>query len=199
MRRAAKYSDQQILDAALELVAEDGAHAADVVAFAKRLGAPSGSIYHRFASRGLTLAKLWVRTVKHFQQGFLVALTQRDKRRAACSAKAHVLEWSGAYRSEVRTLAMYRRDDMIALWPGDLAEDISSLDDEVNEAVIRFSRSHFGALDAESVGKASFALMEIPFAAVLQSLSIDRRQSSWILETVVAVSMAALAVSSSNP
>lgn len=197
MGRAAKYSDQQILDAALELVAEDGAHAANVVAIAKRLGAPSGSIYHRFTSRDLILATLWIRTVKRFQAGFLDALAQHDTRHAARLAVMHVLGWTDAHRSEARILAMYRRKDLIALRPDDLGEDLSSLNDGVKDAVKMFARSHFGVADAETLGRVQLGLIEIPYAAVRQTLRGDR-VPSWLNETVIAASMAVLEARSSR-
>ena len=59
------------MDAAMRLVAEGGPNAATVAGIAGALGAPVGSIYHRFKSRDLLLARLWIRTVKRFQVGFL--------------------------------------------------------------------------------------------------------------------------------
>lgn len=197
MGRAAKYSDQQILDATLEIVAEDGAHAANVVAIAKRLGAPSGSIYHRFASRDLLLAALWIRTVKRFQAGFLDALAQHDTQHAGRLAVNHVLDWTGTHRSEAKILAMYRREDLIALWPDDLGDDLSSLNEGVKDAVTKFTRNHFGIVDAETLGRVQFALIEIPYAAVRHTLRGDQAPC-WLSETVVAASMAVLEIGSSD-
>ena len=70
MGRPPKFDSQQILDATALLIAEGGPEQATVASIAKRLGAPSGSIYHRFESRDLLLARLWIRTVHRAQQGF---------------------------------------------------------------------------------------------------------------------------------
>ena len=51
MSRPQKFSAAQILDTAATLVAADGPGAATIGAISARLKAPSGSIYHRFASR----------------------------------------------------------------------------------------------------------------------------------------------------
>lgn len=190
MGRAAKYTDQDVLDAALEIVAEEGASAATAVAIAKRLGAPSGSIYHRFASRDLILAALWVRTVRRFQRGFLEALAAEDTAQAVRRAVAHVLEWSATHRSEARILAMYRREDLLAQWPEELGEDLSSLNEDVKRAVRHFTTTHFGSADATSLGKARFALIELPYAAVRQWNRGE--QPPWLIESVTAASKAFL-------
>ena len=192
MGRRAKYTEQDILDAALELVAEDGTHAASVVAIAKRLGAPSGSIYHRFSSRDLILATLWIRTVKRFQQGFLEALTLHDTVQAARGAVEHIVTWTSAHRSEARILTMYRREDLITAWPDELGADLSSLNDEVTQAVIEFTRRHFNVVDAETTSKARFALIEIPYAAARHIIRNPQPPPSWLSQTVVAASLASL-------
>lgn len=191
MGRAAKYTDQDILDAALEVVSEDGAHAATAVAIAKRLGAPSGSIYHRFASRDLILATLWVRTVKRFQKGFLEALSHQEPTVAARTAVAHTLGWSTTYRREAKVLAMYRREELLALWPNELGGELATLNDSVKRAVIAFTTAYFGEANAETLGKTRFALIEIPYAAVRHLLGAEQ-MPHWLEHTVIAASLAAL-------
>lgn len=191
MGRTAKYTDQDILDAALGLVAEDGAHAATVVAIAKRLGAPSGSIYHRFVSRDLILATLWIRTVKRFQQGFLEAFSYEEPLIAARGAVVHTLQWSAAHRSEAKMLTMYRREDLIALWPDELGGELATLNNEVKRSVIAFTAAHFGQTTAETLGRTRFALIEIPYAAVRHIVG-GEQPPSWLEHTVTAASLAVL-------
>lgn len=191
MGRTAKYTDQQILDAALELVAEDGPHAASAVAIAKRLGAPSGSIYHRFASRDLILATLWIRTVKRFQHGFLDALATGDMRLAADRAVAHTLAWTLAHRDEATVLTMYRREVLIALWPDELGDELASLNDSVTTAIMHFTQRRFGAVTKETAGITRFALVEIPYAAARQLLA-SARPLPWLEPAALLASAAAL-------
>jgi AcrR family transcriptional regulator len=75
MGRPAKFNTEQILDATAQLVAEGGPGLATVAGIAERLGAPTGSIYHRFNSRDLLLARLWFRTVRRAQEGFVAAIS----------------------------------------------------------------------------------------------------------------------------
>lgn len=48
MGRAARYSEDGMLDAAAALLVDGGPPALTAVGVARRLGAPSGSVYHRF-------------------------------------------------------------------------------------------------------------------------------------------------------
>lgn len=192
MGRTAKYTDQDILDAALGLVAEDGAHAATVVAIAKRLGAPSGSIYHRFASRDLILAALWIRTVKRFQRGFLEALSCDEPLDAAMRAVSHVLQWSADHRREAKVLTLYRREDLGALWPEELGDELATLNDDVKHAVAAFAAAHYGQVDPATLGKAQFALIEIPYAAVRHIIR-GEPPPPWLENATIAASMAVLA------
>jgi len=75
MARPPRFTADHLLDAALELAAEGGPGAVTMAAVAKSAGAPSGSVYHRFADRPALLSALWLRTLGGFQQGFLAALT----------------------------------------------------------------------------------------------------------------------------
>lgn len=192
MGRTAKYTDQDILDAALLLVAEDGPQAASVVAIAKHLGAPSGSVYHRYASRDLILATLWIRTVRRFQEGFLAAFDSDDPLAAARAAVAHVLGWSAVHPAEARVLTLYRREDLIALWPEELGKELAALNDGVARAVTGFTCAHFGTVDKTALGRAQFALIDIPYAAARRIIDSGGRAPAWLEETTVAASLAAL-------
>jgi AcrR family transcriptional regulator len=118
--RPAKFDEDQILDAALRLVADGGPNAATIAAIADALGALVGSIYHLFRSRDLLLAKLWIRTVKRFQAGFLRALEADDLDAAALGAALHNLEWTREHPDEARVLLLYRREDLAERWPEEL-------------------------------------------------------------------------------
>lgn len=80
-------------------------------------GAPSGSVYHRFGSRDLLLAKLWVRTVTRFQAGFLSALDDDDLDEAAIGAALHVVRWAREHPHESTVLLMHRRSQLATDWP----------------------------------------------------------------------------------
>jgi AcrR family transcriptional regulator len=60
----------QILDATAAIVAANGPGAATIGAIGNMLKAPSGSIYHRFASRDVLLGRLWLSKAAFFQNRF---------------------------------------------------------------------------------------------------------------------------------
>jgi AcrR family transcriptional regulator len=67
MVRHAKLSEDSILLAAIELVAHCGVAAVSIAAIAGKAGAPTGSVYHRFDSRGAILARAWLRVKADFR------------------------------------------------------------------------------------------------------------------------------------
>ena len=66
MPAPAKFTRDEILDAAVEQIAAAGFSGASVASIARSIGAPSGSIYHRFASREHLIGALWVRTASRY-------------------------------------------------------------------------------------------------------------------------------------
>jgi AcrR family transcriptional regulator len=175
MARPAKYTEDQILDAAVRLVADRGPAAATVGAIAEALEAPVGSIYHRFASRDLLLARLWLRTVKRFQHGFLEALSGDDLDDAALNAALHCTKWVRGHRDEARVLLLYRHRDLLAGdWPEDLADDLAQLNADVDAAMRRHARRRFGRADARAMSRLTFALVDIPYAAIRRHLAAGK-------------------------
>ena len=63
-----------MLDAAGALLVAGGAHGLTASAVARSLSAPSGSVYHRFASRDHLAAALWLRTVERFDRDVVAGL-----------------------------------------------------------------------------------------------------------------------------
>ncbi len=60
MPRAPQFNETQILSATGRLIARHGPSGATIGAIARALGAPTGSIYHRFDSRDGLLAEVWL-------------------------------------------------------------------------------------------------------------------------------------------
>src|SRR4051794_21807450 len=110
----AKFSQGDFLAAALAILAEHGPSAVTVGSISERLSAPTGSFYHRFASRNVLLGELWLRTVLNFQQGLSAAIDAGDGLRAAL----HTPAWVREHLDEARLLLLYHRDDFVrGEWP----------------------------------------------------------------------------------
>jgi AcrR family transcriptional regulator len=164
--RPPKFGEDQIMDAAMRLVAEGGPNAATVAGIAGALGAPVGSIYHRFKSRDLLLARLWIRTVKRFQVGFLRALEADDLDEAALGAALYNVEWTRRHVDEARVLLLYRREDLAERWPEELGEELAALNTDVERAVRDHVLRRYGeGGGAEAVRRVVFALVDVPYAA----------------------------------
>lgn len=136
MPRPARFTTEAILDSSLALVSEHGPSALTVTAAADRLGAPSGSIYHRFSGRAALAGARWLRSVRRFQVGFLSALDDPDPLRAACRAAVHVVRWSRENPSEARLLLLHRSEDFAhADWPQDLRDENAALNRQLERAI----------------------------------------------------------------
>ena len=63
MARPARFDENTILDAALQVVAVHGPHAETTEAVASHMGGHAGSIYYRFPTKDHLLAALWMRSI----------------------------------------------------------------------------------------------------------------------------------------
>jgi AcrR family transcriptional regulator len=165
MGRPARFDTEEMLDAAAGLIASGGPGHATVAAIAQELGAPSGSIYHRFESRDLLVARLWVRTVHRAQKGFLEALDDNDLQRAAQGAALHIPRWSRRHMEEAAILLLYRREDLAAHWPEELGAAVSDLNSDISAAMRRFARRLYGRVSGKQAQTVAFALVDVPYAA----------------------------------
>ncbi len=166
MARPAAFTDDQLLDGALRLLAAGGPGAATIAAISEATGAPVGSIYHRFASRELLMARLWMRTVVAFQCGFIQALADEDPERAVAMAIDHVVGWAREHPAQMRVLVLYRREDLAARWPEELGRELAGLRRELEVALCDYARARYGGDDEDALARVTFALVDIPYAAV---------------------------------
>jgi AcrR family transcriptional regulator len=163
MGRPARFTDSDLLAAAATVAAVRGPAAATVGAIAKAAGAPTGSLYHRFASRDVLLGTLWLDLVRRFQAGWIEAMEAGDTDSAALHAPA----WVRGHPTEARLLLLHRRDDFTAGdWPPDLAEKAAHINDRAGAVLRALTRAELGDDLPANVRRVRFALVEIPYAAV---------------------------------
>lgn len=187
MARPSKFTEEQMFDAALRLVASGGPGAATIAGLAGALDAPVGSIYYRFRSRDLLLAQLWLRTVKRFQRGFLDALAGDDLDRAALSAALYVVGWVRDHLDEARLLLLYRREDLLAAqWPDDLTADLAALNTDVEAALRAHARGRYDRDDPKTLGRVTFALVDVPYAAGRRYLAAGKPPPPAVDELIAA-------------
>src|SRR5580704_4535372 len=161
------FDDADFLAAALELAAEGGPSAVTVAAISARLKAPTGSFYHRFASRDALLAELWFNTVLKFQEGISAALETGN----GLKASLHTPTWVREHMAEGRLLLLYHRGDFgVGDWPASLKDALAEQGRRGEARLKKFARDTFGRAGVAEIRRAQFVLSEVPVAAVRQYL-----------------------------
>lgn len=113
MGRPAKFSSDELLDSAADLLVEGGPAALTAAAVARAAGAPSGSVYHRFASRDELAEALWMRTVERFDDEVASQMEAAgDPIDVTVSVAEKSIEWSAAHPVDAFILTMFRREDL---------------------------------------------------------------------------------------
>lgn len=186
MSRPAKFSEDDILDAALRLAAGGGPAAATIGAISGATGASVGSIYHRFRSRELLLARAWILAVRRFQEGFLQALGASDLDTAALTAARYSVLWCREHFDEARILALYRREDLAAQWPQELGSELANLNAEIEDALRLHAHRRWPG-DHGAMHKLAFVLVDVPYAAVRRHLISGQPPPAVVAELVVTV------------
>lgn len=173
MGRPAKYDAAAIVAAASAIAGEGGPDAISMSAVATRLGAPSGSIYHRFASRGALRGAVWLDTVTRFHQQVLDVLDERRPTESALRAVRATIEFcrTDADRGAVLLAgrAAFAPDD----WP---AETLDAVIDSDQTFFTRISAVARGVAKESGVDKqlVYLAIVDLPYAAVRRHLSSHR-------------------------
>ncbi|MDX3533924.1 TetR/AcrR family transcriptional regulator [Streptomyces sp. MB09-01] len=170
MARPPRFDTDQILDAAVRLAAAAGPGGVTMSAAAQAVGAPSGSMYHRFAGRTALLAEVWLRTVERFQEGYFAMLhSDPDPRRAARAAARHVVAWSRAHPQEAALLlygpAEFGRVD----WSEEHTRRADSGNQRVYAALAALADS-LGATDPQGRDRVTLALIDLPLSVVRRHL-----------------------------
>ncbi|MDA0637835.1 TetR family transcriptional regulator [Nonomuraea sp. MCN248] len=175
MARPARFTADQFLDAAVRKAAAAGPAAVTMSAVAAELGAPNGSIYHRFATRTDLLAEMWLRTVETFQEGYLTVLgtpasgPTHDAAQVARAAARQVVAWSRAH-PEQATVLLYGADDFDrAHWSEPHLRRAEAGDQRVRTALAALT----DALELhapEAADRVTLALIDLPLALVRRHL-----------------------------
>jgi len=186
VRAVFKHAD--FFDAALALAAEHGPSAVTVSAITARLGAPTGSFYHRFVSRNALLGALWLRTVLDFQVGVTAALDANDGLQAAL----HTPIWARDHLDAARLLLLYDRDDFVqGDWPRELRERVAEMTNRMEASASRRARVVFGRDGPEEAQLSQFLIASLPVAAVRQYL-IRREPPPALVDRLIGVIYAAV-------
>jgi AcrR family transcriptional regulator len=184
----AKFSQKDFFAAAVAIASTDGPAAVTIASITAHLGAPTGSFYHRFASRNALLGELWLRTVLDFQQGINASLDAGDGLRAALYTPA----WVRAHPESARLLLLYDRRDFVQdEWPEELRGQVAEMKARMEAGSLRRARVIFGKDGPEEVRLAQFLISEVPVAAVRQHL-LRREQPPPLVDRMIRTSYRAV-------
>lgn len=185
MGRPSKFDTDQVLDAALRVLERDGMRALTMTRVCTELGAPSGSLYHRFASRDMLLVELWLHCAERFQHGFREVLEGcPDARDAAHAGARYVIERARRHRAEALVLMTYRREDLIGgPWPTAVRARARELAADQRDMSARFAERLWPDREPD-IERMNFALLGIPVAAATAELrdtaGRERDSLAWV-------------------
>jgi AcrR family transcriptional regulator len=167
MPRPTKHEERDILGAAATLVAAGGPAAATVGAIGHAIGAPSGSIYHRFRSRDALLGRLWLMKASYFQNRWARALDSADARQAGLEAALSLPRVAREDFEGARIMLLHRREDFLSEgWPPEMKAEAARLGAQVVECLGLMARRLFGRNTAAARQVTLFATLDLPFSAV---------------------------------
>ncbi|MGC0421627.1 TetR/AcrR family transcriptional regulator [Embleya sp. AB8] len=172
MARPPRFDTNQLLDAAVRLAAMSGPAGVTMSAVAKEVGAPSGSVYHRFAGRTALLAEVWLRTVESFQEGYFKALEADidiDAQRAGRAAARHVVAWSRAHPQEAAVLLYGAEDFGRADWSEEYVHRAERGNHRVRTALESLTAA-LGSESPQATERVAIALIDLPLSLVRRHL-----------------------------
>lgn len=165
MVRLARFSADDFVAAATALVAEGGPAAATISAIARRAGAPTGSVYHRFDSRAAVLATAWLQAHGRFCARVLPPLAAGDTLAAALS----VIGWARAEPASARFLLLNEIEALVEAPPRALHDAITrqrrALEEAFAAGLARFALPP-GCPPRERAARARFLVFDAPLAAL---------------------------------
>ena len=167
MPRPAKHDEASILRAAAALVAAGGPGAATIGSIGHAIGAPNGSIYHRFRSRDELLGRLWLTKAAVFQDEWAAALDGADPVEAGLEAALSLPRVTRRDPEGARIMLLHRREDFESpTWSSELRAEAERLGRQVSERLGEATRRLFGRNTSSSHRITAFALLDLPYAAV---------------------------------
>ncbi|MCT7657541.1 TetR/AcrR family transcriptional regulator [Mycobacterium deserti] len=179
MPRPVLHPTDTMLDAARELLIQNGTRAATITAIAEASGVPVGSIYHRFGSLDTLIAKLWMRAVYRSQASFVAAMEHPDAIEAAVTAALSIVDFCGQHPSDARLLASFGREELIATTPaGVLADELAELNRPVERAVTTLTERLYGKNTRRALDRTMLAVFDLPYGATKRYLVGDRKLPS---------------------
>ena len=166
MPRPARFTLDELLDAAAALLAADGPAAVSMSAVARAANAPSGSMYHRFPTRAALCGELWIRTEERLHAGMRAALATSQEPQTRCVAAARfTVQWCRDHPVEAQVLLT----GADALGEADWPDEMTSRRKRLHSTLRRMLAGMPSDLD-----RVNAAVIDIPYAVVRRHLVARR-------------------------
>jgi AcrR family transcriptional regulator len=166
MVRGSKFDQAEFVDAALVLLSEGGPTAVTMAAIARRSGAPTGSIYHRFPSRSAVVAAAWLRAMTAFAEQVEAMLATHA---GPGATPLTLVAWSRAHPREARVLFLNEPAGLFdTAPPEDLSAAIRVAEARIDDAFARWlDAANPGEKPrAETFARLRFAIVDGPIALI---------------------------------
>ncbi|CAM4044353.1 TetR/AcrR family transcriptional regulator [Nocardia ninae] len=187
MARPRRFTDDQVLDAARDVLADPATTRPSIAAISAASGIHAGSIYVRFASREELLARLWLRSIRRFHIGFIAALSGPDPLLAAA---AYLPRYCREHPTEARAMKMFRRDDLLEVGPEELRAEIAAVNEHMNETLRAAVVREFGDADGHRMAIAVAAVKAIPYGLVREYIAAAEPIPDWVDEVTATATAA---------
>jgi AcrR family transcriptional regulator len=200
MPRPSRFTETKILDTAAGLVAAGGPAAATIGAIGAALDAPWGSIYHRFPSRHALLGRLWLSKAAMFQNRFVGALANPDPLVAGLEAALSLPRTARVDFVGARIMLLHRRQDFFSdEWPIEMRNEAIRLGQQVDDAMKGITRRLFGRVSAVALRLATFAILDVPFAATRRHVAANEVPPTYVDGLIEKAYLALIAAETMNP
>ncbi|SDT41326.1 TetR/AcrR family transcriptional regulator [Microlunatus soli] len=190
MARPRQFTDDQVLDAARDLLADPSVTRPTIADIGRQAGIHTGSIYLRFASRDELLARLWLRSIRRFHVGIMEATRGPDP---LLTAALHQPRYCRQHPTEARAMKMFHRQDLLQVGPDDLRDQVARVNDEMNAALGDAIHAAFGELGPQGRAWVDAAVKAIPYGLIRDYIARAAPIPDWIDDVVRAATSAVLA------
>lgn len=184
MVRTARFDSDAFVAAATSLVAAGGPDAATLTAIAARVGAPTGSVYHRFPSRAAILAAAWLKAHAGFAARVRPMLERGDGRRAALA----LVDWARSDPEAAALLLLHEAESVLADAPPPAQLDAVRAEQQALDRAFATYMSLVSPATAEdpaAIARARFRLFDGPIALLRPTLGRPGGVPAYVDDLVV--------------